>query len=107
MDNKLKCVECRYVRQDVSASEYTLKRCKGCEIDDYCTCSKKECKCGEGCEFKATDAVCPKQVLKWAAYECGNLNSEYYKSLLNVSPNGDMQIAVTWSGCGKGKAVGV
>jgi len=103
MANKLKCAECLYAKQDMVASEYTKKKCKGCEVDSYCTCKKKSCKCGEGCEFKYTDRICPKQQLKWAAYQCANAASEYHKSLLNVSPNGDKQTEITWSGCKHGK----
>jgi hypothetical protein len=37
--------------------------------------------------------------LIWAAYECGNPDSEFYKSLLNIRRNGDRQSSVTWRGC--------
>ena len=101
MENNTRCIDCRFVRQDKAASEYTKKSCRGCEIDKYCTCGKKECKCGEGCEFKHTDEICPKQIIKWAAYECGCPQSEYFKSLLNVTQNGDKQPKVSWAGCGQ------
>jgi hypothetical protein len=35
----------------------------------------------------------------WTAYECGNPHSEFYKSLLNVRPNGDKLKRVSWGGC--------
>jgi hypothetical protein len=35
----------------------------------------------------------------WIAYECSNRKSEFYKSLLNVSPSGDKLKKITWSGC--------
>jgi hypothetical protein len=31
--------------------------------------------------------------------ECGNPDSEYHKALLNVTPSGDKQQRITWSGC--------
>jgi hypothetical protein len=47
--------------------------------------------------------VCSQQRLNWAAIECGNPDSEFYKSLLNVSINADMQTYITWSGCKEGE----
>jgi hypothetical protein len=35
----------------------------------------------------------------WTAYECGNFESPYYKSLLNVDPQGNKLGKITWSGC--------
>ena len=99
MAKKMQCKNCRFARQDKAASEYTKKQCNGCEIDKYCTCGKKQCRCGEGCEIKHTDHICPKQKVKWTAYECGCPQSDYFKSLLNVTPNGDKQTTITWSGC--------
>jgi hypothetical protein len=98
---KIRCAECRYVRQDVSASDYTRKKCNGCELN-ACAC-KETCKCGTGCKFKGTDEICPKQEVKWAAYECGCGESEYFKALLNVTLNGDRQLRVTWGGCENGE----
>ena len=39
----------------------------------------------------------------WTAYECSNPKSEYYKALLNVTPDGDKRIRITWSGCARGE----
>jgi len=99
MAKNIRCASCRFARQDISASEYTKKHCKDCELDSGCTCRKKVCKCGDGCEYKGTDNICSKQTLKWAAIECGCSDSEYYKALLNVTPGGDKQDRITWSGC--------
>lgn len=35
----------------------------------------------------------------WTAYECSNSESPYYKSLLNVDPQGNKLGKITWSGC--------
>ena len=99
MVNKIRCISCRFTRQDMGASVYTQKRCKGCEMNEGCKCRKKACVCCNGCKFKGTDAVCPKQTLMWAAVECGNPDSEYHKALLNVTLGGEIQDRVTWSGC--------
>ena len=99
MNRKIRCANCEYARQDKNASDYTQKHCKDCELD--CDC-KGKCKCGNGCKFKNTDEVCPKQKLKWAAIECGCPESEYHKALLNVTPNGEKQDYITWSGCEEG-----
>ena len=103
MIKKLHCSACRYAVIDKHASEYTQKRCKGCELDSGCACKKRPCVCGDGCEHKGTDDICSKQILKWAAYECGCSESEYYKALLNVTPNGDKQERITWTGCEDGE----
>ena len=58
MDKHIRCISCRFVRPDLTASDS-----------------------------------------QWTAYECGNLDSKYYKALLNVAPNGDKQGRITWSGC--------
>ena len=39
----------------------------------------------------------------WTAYECGNCDSEHYKSLLNVSAEGNKLKHISWGGCTKGK----
>ena len=103
--NYIRCAQCRYVMQDITASEYTHKRCIGCELDAHCTCRKKVCKCGKGCEYRNTDDICPKQTLNWAAYECGNNRSGYHKALLNVTINGDKRTGVSWSGCKEGQLI--
>jgi hypothetical protein len=62
MSEKIRCSDCKYVREDEKMSEKS-----------------------------------------WTAYECGNPASEYHKSLLNVTINGDKQSRVSWSGCECGK----
>ena len=44
----------------------------------------------------------------WTAFECGNLESPYSHSLLNVTPHGNKLKGVTWGGCvyGVGKVGG-
>jgi len=39
----------------------------------------------------------------WTAYECGNPQSEFYKSLLNVRPDGDKLKRISWRGCELGE----
>jgi len=39
----------------------------------------------------------------WTAYECGNPDSPYHKSLLNATPNGDKQNHVSWNRCEQGE----
>jgi hypothetical protein len=39
----------------------------------------------------------------WTAYECGNPKSEYHKSLINISENGDKHKRISWSGCQHGE----
>ena len=43
----------------------------------------------------------------WTAYECDNPESVFYKSLLNVRPDGGTIKHITWGGCKHGKAVKV
>ena len=87
---KIKCTDCRYAVVDQNASDYTQKRCKGCELDS-------------DCEYKGTGSICPKQKLKWAAIQCGCSNSDYYRALLNITPGGDKQEQLCWSGCEDGE----
>jgi hypothetical protein len=114
MSGKIRCALCEYARQDRKASEYTNKRCGKCEKWADCevcrSCKKRgDCKARknqaakQGCERRG-DTVCGMQELRWAAFECTNPDSEYHRSLLNVTVNGDMQRAVTWSGCEEGVA---
>jgi len=91
MADYIKCAKCRFAQQDNKASQYTLKHCSKCE--------HREC-----CKLRATDHICEKQALKWAAIQCVNPDSDYHKALLNVSINGDMQDRITWSGCTCGEA---
>jgi hypothetical protein len=39
----------------------------------------------------------------WKAYECSNPESEYHKSLINISENGDKHKRISWSGCEQGE----
>lgn len=49
------------------------------------------------CQFATVDESASDK--RWMAYECSNPESEYHKSLLNVSPNGDKNARISWSGC--------
>lgn len=57
---------------------------------------KNKIRCAS-CTFVKEDATM--NTRKWKAYECGNPQSEFHKSLLNVSVHGNKQPAITWSGC--------
>ena len=111
---KINCAECEYARQDKNASEYSKKYCGRCEKWENCevcvACKKRDdCKArisqkrGQSCQ-RRQDTICTMQKLFWKAVECGNPHSEYHKSLLNVTPSGDRQDRVTWSGCREGVA---
>jgi len=103
MNKHIKCADCRFTAVDKSASEYTRKHCKDCAFDSGCTCRKYECKCGGGCELKATDAICSMQEIKWPAVQCTCPDSEYHRSLLNITQSGDMLEDIIWSGCACGE----
>jgi hypothetical protein len=109
MAGYITCADCRFARQDMEASQYTKKHCKGCEKRDGCEiccgCPERDaCKartnpklsqsCGRRFETR-----CSMQALKWAAIECGYPCSDYYRALLNVTPGGDTRERVTWGGC--------
>ena len=109
MGKHIKCADCRFARQDVNASEYTQKHCKGCDnrknceicsgCEYYDTCkARTNAKLSQGCDRRFENR-CSRQTLKWAAIECGCRDSEYYKALLNVTPYGDMEKHITWKGC--------
>lgn len=53
------------------------------------------------CRFAREDQAASDR--HWTAYECGNSHSEYHKSLLNVTPNGEKQERISWSGCSFGE----
>ena len=38
----------------------------------------------------------------WTAYQCSNPKSEYHKSLINISENGDKHKRISWPGCEHG-----
>ena len=100
----IRCADCIYTRQDIHASIYTQKRCKRCALNVECPCNKKmPCSCGKGCKYRGTNDICPMQILKWAAIECANKKSMYYRSLLNVNIHGHKLTSITWDGCICGK----
>ncbi len=53
------------------------------------------------CRFATTDKSASDK--DWTAYECGNPKSEYHKSLVNISENGDKHKRISWSGCEHGE----
>ena len=57
-------------------------------------------RCAE-CEYVRINEEASRK--RWTAYVCGNENSEYYKTFLNVSANGDEQKRVTFGGCKHGR----
>ena len=113
MDKHIQCASCRFARQDTWASEYTQKRCGKCTLREDCEvcrgCNKrngcmarKSRKYTQYCE-RRLNAICSQQKLKWAAYECGNPDSEYYRALLNITKAGDKLDGITWTGCAWGE----
>jgi hypothetical protein len=113
MNDKTRCAECEYARQDKNASVYSQKHCVKCEKRDNCEvcrgCVKRDdCKIRlnpngkQSCD-RRFDTVCRQQTLNWAAYQCTNPDSDYHRALLNVTQNGDMQRAITWCGCADGE----
>ena len=42
---------------------------------------------------------------KWLALECGNPESEYYRSLVNITETGGMRDRPIWTGCEEGRGV--
>jgi hypothetical protein len=38
-------------------------------------------------------------VKPWIAYACTNRNSEFFKALLNITPEGDHLPGIPWMGC--------
>jgi hypothetical protein len=110
----IKCSDCRYIEVDKKASEYSKKRCKlcdaweNCEVCDGCTKHDK-CKARQSQENKQGcgrrfETVCSKQEVKWPAIQCGNPDSEYHRSLLNITPSGEKLTRIAWSGCREGVA---
>lgn len=113
MKKHIHCRDCEYAKLDKKASEYTKKRCKSCDKWESCPvcfgCKEKSnCKAVHSrnkpqyCD-RRLDTVCPQQKVVWAAYQCTNSGSEYFRALLNVSRNGDMQDEITWRGCPEGE----
>ena len=52
------------------------------------------------CRFAAVDETASDK--HWEAYQCGNPKSEYHKSLINISENGDKHKRISWPGCEHG-----
>lgn len=110
---RIKCSECEYARQDKNASEYSKKTCGKCERWADCevcrgckkrnTCKARNNQNGKQSCDRRCEIICGQQELRWAAYQCTNADSEFYRSLLNVTPNGDMQTSITWCGCREGE----
>ena len=53
------------------------------------------------CRFATVDELASDK--DWTAYQCSNPKSDYYKSLINVSENGDKHKRISWSGCEHGE----
>lgn len=57
-------------------------------------------KCSK-CQYARVDEAAGGR--EWTAYECGNPRSEYYKALLNVTPDGERLRNISWPGCLEGR----
>ena len=109
METKIKCISCRFAKQDKNATTYSRKRCAACDNREECDvcqgCDKREnCKARQKPTYKQScdrraDMVCSRQTLNWAAIQCTNPDSEFHRCLLNITPSGDKQYRVTWGGC--------
>lgn len=53
------------------------------------------------CRFATVDESASDR--DWKAYQCSNPKSEYHKSLINISENGDKHKRISWSGCEHGE----
>ena len=53
------------------------------------------------CRFATVDKSASDK--HWNAYECGNPKSEYHKSLINISEDGNKHKRISWSGCQHGE----
>jgi hypothetical protein len=53
------------------------------------------------CRFATVDESASDK--HWTAYECGNPKSEYHKSLINISEDGNKHKRISWSGCQHGE----
>ena len=81
MQKHIPCAMCRFAQADETYSDNM--------IDQILF--------GDDCE----DESCCED--DWTAYECDNRQSRYYRSLLNVSPEGDKLPFVAWAGCKHGE----
>lgn len=86
----IRCADCCFTAVDHNVSEYSQRHCGKCERK-------------ETCDIRNTDKHCDKQTLKWAAIQCSCVESEYCRSLLNVTRNGEMVDEVIWTGCASGQ----
>jgi hypothetical protein len=117
MARYIRCRDCEYAKNDRNASDYTPKHCGSCDRWEDCpicfnctkrnTCTKRQNqKLQQSCE-RRHDTICPEQEIVWTAFQCTNSESEYYRSLLNVTYGGDRQSCITWSGCQLGERSGI
>jgi hypothetical protein len=53
------------------------------------------------CRFAIVDETASDR--DWEAYECSNPKSEYHKSLINISEDGNKHKRISWSGCEHGE----
>jgi len=51
----------------------------------------------ESCKYVRPDQMASEW--RWTAYTCINKNSDYYGSLLNVTPSGAKLSWISWTGC--------
>ena len=56
----------------------------------------KHIRCAD-CKFVQEDEAFSDNL--WTAYQCGNHKSEFHRSLLNITINGDKQKFISWRGC--------
>ena len=109
INKNVRCASCIYAKQDINASDYTQKHCKTCEYRETCEICR-DCEYYDTCKTRTNpkltqrcdrrfEMLCSRQTLKRATMECRNSQSEYFKALLNVKPNGDRQDHITWNGC--------
>ena len=81
--------------------------CKNCECDFYKSKEQYETDLDNGfvkcknCTFAKIDKHASER--KWTAYQCTNVDSDYYGCLLNVRPDGDKELDITWYGCENGE----
>jgi hypothetical protein len=109
MTRYIRCRNCEYAKPDKKASDYTIKHCSACDNWKSCpvcfSCKKRDnCNKRQNQELQQScnrrcDTICPKQEIVWTAFQCTNSESEFFRSLLNVTYNGEKEDEITWSGC--------
>jgi len=77
---RVRCADCRFVRVDTTYCEDWVDR--ALLGDDWVDTSPED---------------------DWIPYECGNCESEYFRSLVNVSVDGDKLDEIIWAGCEHGE----